>query len=275
MKIGVRAHDFGRKNEKELAAEIKSAGFECVQLALTKAIEGINSFDDITPDRVYNIKNEFDKNNIEISILGCYIEPAIKDGEQRRKNIDTFVKSFEYAKILGTNIIGTETTNFSSPETSRNEYYNILKDSVLRIIEKAEKENIIMAIEPVAEHTLNNSVIARKLIDEVGSDNLKVIFDPVNLLLPNTTMYQDMMYKKFFEMLGKEIVVMHAKDISIENKAKDWRNIGEGIVNYDFIFEALNIINPELRVLREELKPETAKFDLDNLNRYINKYSLC
>ncbi|MDR2938994.1 MAG: sugar phosphate isomerase/epimerase [Clostridiales bacterium] len=274
MKIGVRAHDFGKKNEKDLAKEIKCAGFDCVQLALTKAIEGIDSFDDITHKRIYNIKNEFDKNNIEISVLGCYIEPSIKDGAQRAKNINTFIKSFEHAKILGTNIIGTETTKYTAPETKRGEYYEILKDSVKRIIEEAEKSDIIMGIEPVVEHTLNNSLLTRELLDQVGSKKLKVIFDPVNLILPNTAMYQELLFKKFFELLGDDIAIMHAKDISIENKVKDWRNIGDGVINYDYIFKYLSDFKPDLRVLREGIKPGTATKDMVALKTYATKYTM-
>jgi len=101
MKIGVRAHDFGRKDEKELAKVIKDAGFSCVQLALTKAIEGINSFEDITEKRVYNIRNEFEKNSVEISVLGCYIEPSILDTDQRLKKYRKLQKIFGVCKYVG------------------------------------------------------------------------------------------------------------------------------------------------------------------------------
>ena len=41
MKIGVRAHDYGCHTPKELARILKEAGFECLQLALNKALTGM------------------------------------------------------------------------------------------------------------------------------------------------------------------------------------------------------------------------------------------
>ena len=47
MKLGARAHDFGRHKLPELCRIISAEGFETVQLALTKCAEGVKSFDEI------------------------------------------------------------------------------------------------------------------------------------------------------------------------------------------------------------------------------------
>ena len=265
MKIGVRAHDFGRKDEKELAKVIKDAGFSCVQLALTKAIEGINSFEDITEKRVYNIRNEFEKNSVEISVLGCYIEPSILDTDQRLKNIENFKKSLEYANMLGSKIVGTETTNFSEDESLRAERFEILKDSVLRILDKAEKENVFVGIEPVAEHTLNTPQLTKQLLDYAKSEKLKIIFDPVNLVLPETIEKQDEIFNEFFKLVGNEIVSLHAKDTVIENNEKAWCILGEGVINHDLIFEYLLKNKPEISLLREGVEMDSFNIDIEFL----------
>ena len=48
--IGARGHDFGRHTPDELFASIGKAGFACTQLAYTKAIEGVKSYADVTPE---------------------------------------------------------------------------------------------------------------------------------------------------------------------------------------------------------------------------------
>ena len=50
--IGARGHDFGRHTPEELLTSIGKAGFRCTQLAYTKAIEGVKSYADITPELV-------------------------------------------------------------------------------------------------------------------------------------------------------------------------------------------------------------------------------
>lgn len=270
MKLGVRAHDFGRMTEFELSKTIKDAGFETVQLALTKAISFIENFESITVEHVSKIREEFYKNNLEISVLGCYIEPSILDKDKRLYNVEIFKKGIDNAKNLGVNIIGTETTHFDvNNESKREEVYQILKDSVLRMVEKAEKENIIIGIEPVAEHTLNTPELTRRLLDDVKSDKLKVIFDPVNLLLPSTVDNQEKIFNDTFELLGKDIVVVHMKDITIKNEQKEWENIGKGLVNYDFIFKWLKINKPNISLLREGIKMDSFKDDLKVMKSFI------
>lgn len=272
MKIGARAHDFGRMSESELPKVIKDAGFEAVQLALTKAIIGIDNFSDITYSHIDKIREEFHKNNLEISVLGCYIEPSILDNEKRLKNVEIFKKGIEQAKSLGVSVIGTETTRFDiNSEDEREKMFQILKDSVLRMVEKAEKENITIGIEPVADHTLNNASLTRRLLDEVNSDKLKVIFDPVNLILSHTVKDQEKIYNETFNLLGEDILIVHLKDVVIENNEKKWRNIGKGIVNYNFIFSWLNQNKPNIRLLREHVKVDSYEYDLEAIKSFISK----
>ena len=264
MKIGVRAHDFGRQELKSLAKSIKDSGFDCVQLAPTKAIEGINNFDDINERHINDIAGEFYKNNLEISVLGCYIEPSISDREKRLANVDIFRQNLSYAKLLGVGIVGTETTHLdiNAPPEDREKAYLLLKDSVLRMVETAEKEGVCAGIEPVAEHTLNTPLLTRRLLDEVNSPKLKIIFDPVNLLLPATAESQDEIFTTFFELLGSEIAAVHIKDIVIENGEKTWRNIGRGIVNYKLIFNWLQKNKPNISLLREGVVKDSFQQDI-------------
>ena len=43
MNLGVRAHDFGKLEIEELAKKISEKKFKCIQLALHKAIAGLDT----------------------------------------------------------------------------------------------------------------------------------------------------------------------------------------------------------------------------------------
>ena len=45
---GARGHDFGRHTPLDLLSAIGQAGFACTQLAYTKAVEGVKSYDDVS-----------------------------------------------------------------------------------------------------------------------------------------------------------------------------------------------------------------------------------
>ena len=264
MKIGVRAHDFGRMSAPRLAKTVKDAGFGCVQLAPTKAIEGILSFDGITRRHLEDIKKAFRDEDLEITVLGCYIEPSLPDTSERLANVNHFLDALTNAKILGAPIVGTETTNLDIhiSAAEREKRYLLLKDSVLRMAERAEREDILIGIEPVAEHTLNTPQLTRRLLDEVNCGKLKVIFDPVNLVLPDTIHMQDQIFTEMFDLLGGDIIAMHIKDTVIENASKAWRNIGAGVINYGLIFNWLHENKPDIRLLREGIQPDSLTQDI-------------
>lgn len=275
MKIGVRAHDFGRHTPEKLSSLIHNAGFEAVQLAPTKAIEGVHQWEEITPAILTEIQNSFFKNQVEIPILGCYIEPSLPDKESRMQQVRHFITALTYAKELGVPFVGTETTRLN-PYTEahlRAERYQYLKDSVLRMVEQAERQNVTVAIEPVADHTLHSAELTRQLLDEVSSNHLKVIIDPVNLILEDTVAQQTDIYNAFLRLLGNEIAVAHIKDIVFEAGEKIWRNIGKGCIDLDTVFLWLKENQPQIAVLREHVQPESSAIDITALKQLAGRLS--
>ncbi len=268
MKIGARAHDFGRTNAHDLSKVVKNAGFDTVQLALTKAIIGINKFSDVTEQHLEDIYKSFSNNKVDIDVLGCYIEPSLLDDELRLKQVESFKLGLKHAKALNVPVVGTETTKFDP--TPQNELFHLpreatykkLLDSVLRMTECAEALNVVIGIEPVADHTLNSATLAQRLLDDINSNKLKIIFDPVNMILEHNVNNQDDIFADFIKILGEHIVAVHVKDIVFEAGEKCWRNIGEGIVNYSPIFEWLRKNKSNMPILREHVKPSCCVADV-------------
>ena len=265
MKIGLRAHDFGRNEPELLAAKIAEAGFETAQLALTKAITGINSFGDIKLSVLERVRRAFEDKGVEIGVLGCYVEIGDTDRDKRLNEVEKFRQGLEHAKELGVKLVGTETTRFapSAPDSLREAAYRGLKDSVSRMAEKAEETGILIGMETVADHTLNNAAMTRRLLDEVGSAKLRVILDPVNLILSQQDIQnQEKIYEEFFEAVGPAVAALHMKDIVLEGGEKIWRNIGQGEIRYETIFGRLRSHAHDIPVLREELRPESCQMDI-------------
>ena len=83
MRIGVRAHDFGKLPAEELAARISARGLSCVQLALSKAIAGIDlKPGELNPGMAFHIGQAFHRHGLQIAVLGCYINPIHPDPEK-------------------------------------------------------------------------------------------------------------------------------------------------------------------------------------------------
>jgi len=271
MLLGVRAHDFGRQDADSLFKKIAAVGFNCCQIAPAKAITGINHFNDITDAHMEEIATAADKHAVALSVLGCYIEPSVADTQERLANVEIFKRNLTLAKNFRIPIVGTETTMLPPDALTevptallygtRRKVYDILLDSVLRMVDHAEKENVIIGIEPVADHTLHTATLTRRLLDDVGSNKLKVIFDPVNILRNKTTTVS--ITKRFISLLYNDIVALHIKDTSFNGTEKVWQHIGDGIIDYALIAKLL--ADKKIPLLREGVKPETAHRDFQTI----------
>lgn len=271
MNIGVRAHDYGRHTPEELAMILKNAGFDSCQLALSKALTGMDaSVGKLNPGLCYNIRRAFEKAEIQISVLGCYIEPSIPDDEQRAYQVARFREHVMYARQLGANVIGTETTNFRDlDESERPIRFGYLVDSVLQMVEAAERNGVIVGIEPVAVHTLNTPELTARLLDIVASDHLQIIFDPVNLITVDNISRQDELLDRCFDAFGDRIVALHCKDVVLENGELKRGILGEGCLNYNKLMGWLKENRPGLNLIREGADPATAHKDIAFLKSVI------
>lgn len=131
INLGIRAHDYGKDDPENLFAKIHGDGFSCIQLALKKAIKGIDSLTDVTTIVIEIINEAACKNNIHIAILGAYIEPALTDSFEQKKNVSEFTASINFARMLDADCIATETTPRSKqPQATPKETLDALLQSL-------------------------------------------------------------------------------------------------------------------------------------------------
>lgn len=270
MKIGLRAHDYGRKNIGDLLTSITRDGYEAVQLAIPKAIPGIDCHDEVTQDLVDDIHKECVKHGIEVTVLGCYIEPSLLDEQEREIHVQRFLRTMDFVKPLNATCIGTETTDFNYPESQREEVFNILVDSVRKMVAKAEEIGVDIAIEPVSRHTLNTPELTARLLREVPSERLKVLFDPVNLLSAENIKNQDDLWDRSFKEFGDKICVVHIKGARLNDQGElISTSLKDSQVNYPKIMNWLKEHKPEVTLLREEIEEKMAKDDLEFIKSFL------
>lgn len=270
MRIGVRGHDYGCASPKEMAKRISEAGFCCFQLALHKAIEGVKpEYGHLSPGFCYEVRSAFEERNLEVAVLGCYIDPACEDKEKRMGEVKRFREQVAYCRQLGSSIVATETSGFKGEEADRKAQFERLTDSVLRMTEQAEKFGVFVGIEPVLVHTLNTPELTRKLLDIVASDNLQVVLDPINLLSPQNIDRQREILDECFALFGDRLAAIHAKDVTLDENGKFKPCvIGTGLFDHQYFYDRLMRIKPGISVLREEARPETAHLDIAALKRF-------
>ena len=267
MRIGVRGHDYGCASPEEMARRISEAGFCCFQLALHKAIEGVEPiYGFLNPGFCYSVKSAFESRGLEVAVLGCYIDPASQDEERRQYDLKRFEEQVMYCRQLGSNIVATETSRCA--EEDRPKQYELLLDSVKRMAAQAEKFGVFVGIEPVLKHTLNTPALAGRLLSDIASPNLQIVLDPINLLSPQNIERQKDIIDECFDTFSDRIIAVHAKDVVIENGRFKPCVIGQGLFDHKYFYKKLNKIRPGISVLREEAAPQTAHLDIAALKEY-------
>lgn len=273
MRIGVRAHDFGKLPAEVLSERIAEKGFSCIQLALMKAIEGIDSIDGkLSPGFAYQIGSEFHRKNIQIAVLGCYINPIHPDREERERQIGRFREHIRYARDFGCSVVATETGSYNAdcsyhPENHGEQAFRSLAESVGEMVEEAEKFGVIVGIEGVATHVIHNPARMKALLGSIPSGNLQVVFDPVNLLTPGNYMSQKAIIEESFCLFGDRIVAVHVKDFVIDGGGKTIAPIGKGLLDFTLLLKNLRQQKPFVNILMEDAKMDTMDESKDFLRR--------
>ncbi|MCX7711528.1 MAG: sugar phosphate isomerase/epimerase [Clostridia bacterium] len=277
MRIGVRAHDFGKLPVELLADRIAEKKLSCIQLALMKAIEGIDEIDGrLNPGFAYTIGEAFRRRNVQIAVLGCYINLVDPDVTARKSQIERFKEHIRYARDLGCSVIATETGSFNSdwsfnPWNHGEEAFVTLCESVSEMVKEAERFGVFVGIEGVTTHVIHNPARMKRLLDTIGSSNLQVVFDPVNLLSPDNYHNQKKIIEECFELFGDRIVAVHIKDFTIEQGKKKAAAIGKGLFDYETVMRLLQSQKPHMNMLIEEANPETVKEDMEFLQSVYGK----
>lgn len=263
MLIGTRNHDYGRYSIEELPKMIREKGFDSAQLVLPKAFTEISSYEEATDEILQKIKESFDREQIRIGVLGCYMDFGNPDEKVRKKAVDTFKRVLRYGKILEAETVGTETAFPRLSEEEKKIWYPHMVDSLEQIVEEAEKVQQKIGLEPVHWHPLDSVEVTEKVFKKFNSEYLKMIFDPVNLLKFKPDVNQKPYLKEWIDRLGNEIAVLHTKNFTRDEKGEYCpSSLEEGIIDYTWIFEWLRKNRPDVVIIREEIQPKNSEKDV-------------
>ena len=110
MQLGIRLHDTKKLPFEERIANVHELGFACGHLAPGKVITEFPTTDEaLTPGLAMYMKNVFAKNQVDVAVLGCYLNLANPNPEQLAKITHRYMAHIRFASWLGCGVVGTET----------------------------------------------------------------------------------------------------------------------------------------------------------------------
>jgi len=254
MRTGVCTTDFEHegqplRNADSLFALIRSYGFEAVQFAFSSIAEtGFvpNGEIEIPAAIPYAAVLQADraarKYDLPIEVINGTFNMAHPDSAVREEGLRRFAVLVDAASALGAKYISlcSGSRNAAhlwtwSPDNDTVEAWDAMFDTISRAVALAEKGGITLAIESEAANIIDTPENARRVMDEVGSPNLKMILDCANLFhrgKAHPENVQDVIGHAF-DLFGKDIVIAHGKDIR-EGDGIEFCGTGRGIVDFAF-----------------------------------------
>ncbi|HIW35138.1 MAG TPA: sugar phosphate isomerase/epimerase, partial [Candidatus Paenibacillus intestinavium] len=214
-----------------------------------------NEYGRISPGLAMSIANEFQRQDVHISVLGCYLHFFHQDEAIRRNNVNRFKELIRYASLFGAPMVAAETGSNSVPFTKQD--WAIMKNTLEELVEEAEKWGVFVGLEAAHGHLIGTAPELAQMLDEVPSSLIGVVIDPGNLLHEGNLEQQDTVMNEAFSLLGNHIIGAHAKDrIRVADGTVQTVPAGQGSMNYELYMKLLNQYKPEAHIIMETATEE-------------------
>ena len=238
MQIGILMGTFARPTLEARLDAVKACGLDCVQLNMGCA--GLPMMpDEIPPELVTRILREADARKITIASLEGTFNMSHPDADHRRAGLRRLRVLAAVCQPLGTSKIhlctGTRDPRNMWRRHADNNSPEAWRDMVSCVREAsdiARQAGVILAFEPEVNNVVDSAKKARRLMDEIGSPHLKVTMDAANIFHAGDLARMSEVLDQAFELIGKDIVLAHAKDLSRDGDAGH-EAAGHGKLDYD------------------------------------------
>jgi sugar phosphate isomerase/epimerase len=238
IQIGVLLGTFtGPTLEARLDA-VKASGLDCIQLSMDCA--GLPMMPDaIPPELAARARREAMARGITIASLQGTFNMCHPDPEHRKAGLRRLRVLAAACREIGTSKIhlctGTrdpENMWGRHPDNGTPEAWRDMAACVREAVEIAKEANVVLAFEPEVNNVVDSAEKARRLLDETGSERLKITFDGANFFHAGELIRMDRILDRAFELLAKDIVLAHAKDLDHDGDAGHLP-AGKGKLDYD------------------------------------------
>jgi sugar phosphate isomerase/epimerase len=238
MQIGVLLGTFGGPTLESRLDKVRACGLDCVQLSFDCA--GLPAMpDEISSELAGRIRREAAVRGIQIASLQGTFNMCHPDPEPRRTGLRQLRVLAEACAPIGTSRIHlcTGTRDRQSmwrrhPDNDSPAAWRDMAACVREAAEIAQQTGVMLGFEPEVSNVVDSAQKARRLLDEIGSPHLKVTIDGANIFHKGELPRMKEMLDEAFALLGKDILMAHAKDLDHDGDAGHLA-AGQGKLDYD------------------------------------------
>lgn len=237
MQLGIFAKTFAGSDPALVLAAAKAAGYAAVQFNL--ACAGLPALPDQIDDEagvIAQIVAASHATDVSLAALSATYNMAHPDPIKRRaglKGLETVIRVAAGAGIpLVTLCTGTRhpTDQWAHhPDNADPSAWADMAAEMALALDLAEAHNLDLGIEPEQANIVQSTAYARRLITEMGSARLKIVFDPANLFeQANAAQAREIVARSIAPAAGS-IAMVHAKDRHADGR---FATAGQGVVDF-------------------------------------------
>ncbi len=245
MQLGIFAKIFVRPTLEETLDAVRALGVDCLHFNM-KCLGGPSMPDEIDPALCRRVRDAMTARGLKMaSISGTFnlIHPERsrrRDGLRRLGVLAAACKQLDVSIItLCTGTRDPDDMWRRHPDNDRPEAWRDLVESLDEALAIAEEHNVTLAFETEVANVIDSAEKGCRLLDELRSDRLKVVMDGANLFHAGQLPRMREVLDEAFSLLGPDIVLAHAKDLSRDGEAGQ-EAAGTGLLDYDYYLSLLD-----------------------------------
>lgn len=237
MELGIFSRTFEEKSLEQVFQKMTNYGIHHTQFNLSSAQAETMPLT-IEEQKIEEIRGMCQKYEIQLDALSGTFNMIAPDLEEREDGCKRFHVLCQIAQELGVPVV-TLCTGSKNPKSrwswhddnDTKEAWEDLLRTTEKILKSADRYDCVLGVEIEASNIIHSATLARKYFDYFQSEHLKIIMDGANLFTAGQLNLQESILNETFELVGNDIVLAHAKDLSCEEKIT-FTAAGQGILDY-------------------------------------------
>ncbi|MFZ1755888.1 MAG: sugar phosphate isomerase/epimerase family protein [Caldilineaceae bacterium] len=249
MQIGIFATTFLKPNDD--APDVEGVLDQIAELSV-RAVSydalclGLPSMPDaISPEQIIQTREALLARGQWMASLSATFNMAHPDPSARETGLRRLAVLAASAHAFGTDLLtlctGTRSTESMwrhHPDNHTAEAWADMRATMERAIAIADTYDIRLGIEPEVANVVASPQAARRLLDELRSPRLTIVMDGANVFPAGTLPRQREILDEAFALLGDDIGLAHAKDLTRDGAAGNVA-AGTGLLDYGYYIHLL------------------------------------
>lgn len=258
----------------EVFKSVKASGLDTVQFNFS--IAGLQSMpDEVNEDVKKTIQHALKETPLHIEAVSGTFNMAHPDAKVRESGLRQFRVIAEQCEWLDTKLITLCTgsrneTNMwkAHPGNNEKDAWTDMRKTLDVALEIADQYNLYLGVEPEMTNVINTIDKAVRLLKEVNSPHLKIVFDPANLFEIES---EDEIKRRIaygLDQLGEYMISAHAKDRMPNG---DFAAAGKGVLPYHEYLTGLKGINYQGNLIMHGLKADEVEDSVNFIRQQLEQ----